>query len=730
MMMKKIVLTFSFLFSSLLAWADEGMWLLMLIERLNYQDMKEQGLQLTPEEIYSVNNSSLKDAIVHFDQGCTAEIISKEGLVLTNHHCGYDAIAELSTPEHDYLKNGFWAYKKEEELKPKELNVRFLDRMEDMTNRIQSKLDGAMTEEKRQEIIKAEEKLIEQEYSENGKYIVETKSFFKGNEFYMFRYIQYDDVRLVGAPPSSIGKYGGDTDNWEWPRHTGDFSIFRVYGDKEGNPAPYSEDNVPLEPKHHLPISLNGVQPNDFAMILGFPGRTNRYKTSQGIEESVNDEFPAWIDASKAAMDGMKKHMDADPAIKIAYASKYSQIANYWKNRIGMIESLKENNTVANKQKIEKELQKWINKKKKRKAEYEQIFPLLDKYYAMSGNYYRPFYHSMMVLRGSDMATMPFSLGTIFEEYGMLPEDQRTESFQEFSDKIDEAYKNIYPEVEKDVIASTLSAYMEKVPAQYQSSYMKDLNQKYKGDFKKFAKELEENSLFFDKEKVKEALKTGNLVILGSEHLLQDTQNIVSDYRASSEKTKENDAILEKAERLFTKAYRESQPEKVFYPDANSTMRLTYGKVRTLPRREDRPNDAKENYYTTLKGTVAKYKKGDLEFDLPQKLIDLYESKDYGRYAAKNSYRSENREEYMPVCFLTDNDITGGNSGSPVINGRGELIGSAFDGNSEALSGDILFEDDLQRTIIVDIRYVLFIIDKYAGAQNLIDEMTLVEMME
>ncbi|APD06650.1 dipeptidyl aminopeptidase BII [Flavobacteriaceae bacterium UJ101] len=717
--MKKIVLAFSFLFSSMFVWADEGMWLLMLIERLNYQDMKEKGLQLTPEEIYSVNNSSLKDAIVHFNQGCTAEIISKEGLVLTNHHCGYEAIAELSTPEHDYLKDGFWAYKKDEELKPKDLNVRFLDRMEDMTNRIQSKLDGSMTQEKRQEIIEAEKKAIEEEYSENGKYIVETKSFFKGNEFYMFRYIQYDDVRLVGAPPSSIGKYGGDTDNWEWPRHTGDFSIFRVYGDKDGNPAAYSKDNVPLKPKHHLPISLEGIEPGDFAMILGFPGVTNRYKTSQGIEESINDEFPAWIDASKSAMDGMKKHMDADPAIKIAYASKYSRLANYWKNRIGMIESLEKNNTVANKQKIEKDLQKWIKKKKKRRAEYEQIFPLLDKYYASSGDYYRPFYHSMMVLRGSDLATMPFTLGEVFEEYGMLSEEERATSFDKFAKKIDEKYETIYPEVEKDIIASVLSTYMDKVPAKLQSSYIKELSQKYNGDFSKFTDDLEKTSIFFDKEKIKEALKTGNLVSLGSDPLLQFTQNIVKDYRASFEKTKENEEVLAKAERLYTKALRESQVDKVFYPDANSTMRLTYGTVRTLPRRADRPNDASENYYTTLKGAMAKYKKGDLEFDLPEKLIDLYNKKDYGQYAAP--------EGYLPVCFLTDNDITGGNSGSPVINGKGALIGSAFDGNSEALSGDILFEDNLQRTIIVDIRYVLFIIDKYAGAQNLIDEMTIVK---
>ncbi|MFV0531571.1 MAG: S46 family peptidase [Flavobacteriales bacterium] len=717
--MKKIILALSFLFSSVFVWADEGMWLLMLIKRLNYQDMKEKGLQLTPEEIYSVNHSSLKDAIVHFDQGCTAEIISKKGLVLTNHHCGYEAIAELSTPEHDYLKDGFWAYKKEQELKPKSLNVRFLDRMEDMTDRIQSKLDGSMTEEKRKEIIEAEKKLIEKEYAENGKYIVETKSFFKGNEFYMFRYIQYDDVRLVGAPPSSIGKYGGDTDNWEWPRHTGDFSIFRVYGDKNGNPAPYSKENVPLKPKHHLPISLEGIKPGDFAMILGFPGTTDRYETSQGIKEAINKEFPAWIDASKAAMDGMKKHMDADPAIKIAYASKYSQLANYWKNRIGMIESLKKNNTVTNKQKIEKDLQKWIHKKKERRAEYEPIFPLLDKYYASSGDYYRPFYHSLMILRGSDLVTMPFALGEIFEEYGTLTEDKRKESFDKFSKQIDEEYKTIYPNVEKDIIASTLSAYINKVPEKFQSSYIKDLNQKYQGNFKRFADDLEKTSMFFDKEKIKEALKTGNLVSLGSDDLLLFTQNIVEDYRKNLKKTEENDGILEKAERLFVKALRESKKDKVFYPDANSTMRLTYGTVRTLPRRSDRPNDASENYYTTLKGAIAKYKKGDLEFDLPEKLIHLYNKKDYGQYASKQGY--------MPICFLTDNDITGGNSGSPVINGKGALIGAAFDGNSEALSGDILFEDQLQRTIIVDVRYVLFIIDKYAGAQNLINEMTLVK---
>ena len=349
--MKKLLSLLVFCFIALTTMADEGMWFLMHLKRLNEADMQKKGLKLTAEEIYSINNSSLKDAIVQFNGGCTAEIVSATGLVFTNHHCGYGAIAELSTKENDYLTNGFWAKNYSEELKPKSLYVRFFVRMDDVTKRILSLVNDKMSEKERNTIIQQESAKIEKENSENGKYTVSVRSFYNGNEFYYFVYQDYHDVRLVGTPPNSIGKFGGDTDNWEWPRHTGDFSIFRVYADKDGNPAAYSKDNVPLKPKYHLPISINGVKEGDFSMILGYPGRTNRWMPAGGIDQNVNYAYPAWVEASKVGMDAMKRHMDKDQTVKINYASKYSGVANYWKNRQGMIDALTKHKTAATKKK-------------------------------------------------------------------------------------------------------------------------------------------------------------------------------------------------------------------------------------------------------------------------------------------------------------------------------------------------------------------------------------------
>jgi hypothetical protein len=377
--MKKVALLLLLSIVSLTTMADEGMWFLMHLKRLNEADMQKKGLKLTAEEIYSINNSSLKDAIVQFNGGCTAEIVSGTGLVLTNHHCGYNAIAELSTPEQDYLTNGFWAKSYQEELKPKSLSVRFFVRMDDVSKRILSLVNDSMSEKERQKIIQQESAKIEQENSENGKYTVSVKSFYNGNEYYYFVYQDYTDVRLVGTPPNSIGKFGGDTDNWEWLRHTGDFSIFRVYGDKDGNPAEYATENVPLKPKYHLPISIKGFKEGDFSMILGYPGRTNRWMPAAGIDQNVNYAYPAWVEASKTGMDALKKYMDEDQAVNINYASQYSGIANYWKNRQGMIDALTQHKTSTTKRKLERKFQKWANKKQNR-DKYGDVLPTLERY--------------------------------------------------------------------------------------------------------------------------------------------------------------------------------------------------------------------------------------------------------------------------------------------------------------------------------------------------------------
>lgn len=414
--MKKVFLLLTFMLSFVQMRADEGMWLLMLIKRLNGVDMQKEGLHLTPEEIYSVNNSSLKDAIVSFGGFCTGEIVSDQGLIFTNHHCGYDAVASASTPEKNYLKDGFWAMKRSEEFNSAGLYVRFLVRMGDATERINAKLNNDMTEELRKKIIEAEYKAIEQENSENGKYTVVTKDFFNGNEFYYFVYQDFKDVRLVGAPPASLGKYGGDTDNWEWPRHTADFTVFRVYADANGNPAEYSDSNVPLKPKHSLPISLKGYKPGDFAMILGYPGRTNRYMTSYGISQLIDKDYPAWVESSKMSMDVMKKYMDKSEAVRLDYASQYASVANYWKNRQGTIDAVISNGTISDKQEVEAIFQKWATEPDN-DATYGSVLDNIKTYYEEVSDKSVERNYSFQIQRNAKYVAIAYRLGSMFKSY-------------------------------------------------------------------------------------------------------------------------------------------------------------------------------------------------------------------------------------------------------------------------------------------------------------------------
>jgi V8-like Glu-specific endopeptidase len=711
--MKKIILSLLLIAFVLPVKADEGMWFLMHIERLNYRDMQKMGLQLTPEEIYSVNHSSLKDAIVQFNRGCTAEIISDSGLVLTNHHCGYSSIAQLSTAENDYLTNGYWAGNTGEELKPKSLSVRFFVRMDDVSKRILSLLNDNMTEAEREATINREIAKIEQENNEGGKYTVSVKSFYQGNEFYYFVYQDYNDVRLVGTPPASVGKFGGDTDNWEWPRHTGDFSLFRVYADKDGNPAEYSKDNVPLKPKYHLTTSLKGFEENDFAMIMGYPGRTNRWMPAGGIEQNVEYAYPAWVEASKTSMDVMKKYMDKDQQVKLDYASSYASTANYWKNRQGMIDALKQHKTAASKRADEKAFQKWASKKENSK--YADVMSVINNYYSKTNANSSHNNYLSMLLR-TQMAIIPYRLGNDIDYYLQQNEAKQAELKPKIDAEIDDFYEGLYLPLEKDVVAAQLKLYSTKAKdiapmvAQVASA-----NNKTDAGWNTYINTVFNNSIFETKEKIQAFMANPNAEVLKNDPLFQLSTDLVKRYRYKSEEEKQMDNDFEKAYRLMVQGMRLQNPDKKYYPDANSTLRLTYGKVIALPA--DKRNDAAKNYYTTLKGTVAKYQPGDDEFDMPKKLIDLYEKKDFGQYADKDGY--------LPVNFLTDNDITGGNSGSPVLNGKGELIGLCFDGNIEAMAGDVIFDDQLQRTISVDIRYVLFLIDKYAGASHIIDELTL-----
>ena len=694
--------------------ADEGMWFLMFIERLNHRDMQKMGLQLTSEEIYSINHSSLKDAVVQFNGGCTAEIVSKEGLVLTNHHCGYSTIAELSSAEQNYLKDGFWAKDKSAEMKPKSLYVRFFVRMDDVSNRILSKVNDKMTETDRNKAIQQEIALIEKENSEGGKYIVSVRPFFQGNEYYYFVYQDYKDVRLVGTPPESIGKFGKDTDNWEWPRHTADFSMFRVYADKEGNPAEYSTENVPLKPKHYLPISLKGVQEDDFAMILGYPGRTNRWMPANGIEQNIKYAYPAWVEGAKMGMDRMKVYMDNDATVKLQYASKYASTANYWKNRQGMIDALNKSGTVETKTNEETKFNTWANKPEN-KVKYGNVITVINDYYANTNLKSRHDNYLSQLMRTAAYGAAPSNLGNALIVYFKENEAKRAEMLPRLNSLIETIYGKFYAPLEKDVFIAQLNLYTSKASEYGLPPMMSKLKNDNNGDFTAVINDAVSKSIFSTKESVLAFMKDPKPENINTDPLYVLSNELATKVRAKSEQQQLLENNFEKAYRNLVEGLRESKINSIQYPDANSTLRLSYGKVNALPK--DKRNDAEINNYTTMTGLVKKYKAGDDEFDLPARLLELNKAKDFGKYADKAGY--------MPVNFLTDNDITGGNSGSPVLNGKGELIGIAFDGNIEGIAGDVIFDKKLQRTINLDIRYVLWIIDKYAGAKHIVDEMTI-----
>lgn len=690
-----------------IARADEGMWFLMFIERLNQRDMQKLGLQLTAQEIYSINNNSLKDAIVQFNGGCTASIISKDGLVLTNHHCGYGNIAQLSTPEHNHLRDGFWARSKDEELSPKQSFVRFFVRMDNVTERMLSVVNPSMNEKEREAALNKEIAKIEKENSEGGKYVVSVRPFFQGNEYYYFVYQDFKDVRLVGTPPESIGKFGGDTDNWEWPRQTGDFSLFRVYTDKDGNAAPYSPNNIPLKAKRYLKVSLKGVQDKDFAMIMGYPGRTNRWESSYWVDQNVKYAYPAWVEASKTAMDAMKRFMDKDDAVRLLYASQYSSIANYWKNRQGMIDALSAHKTADKKRKAEAKFAKWA-KKAENKAEYGDVLNTLATYFEKTNTLSADQNYLGMLWRASFFIKMPTRYISLVSgaQRGGMPADELDKKV----DNLLSEYDKINLDVEKAILADMLKLYANKgtdVPTE-----LKAIKAQYNGNFNKYVEDLLAKSIYRSKETAKEGTKQ-EAAGLASDPILQLSGVLFESYRNPSPELFNLEDAYSKSYRKFVQGMRNSKASNILYPDANSTLRLTYGTVKPL-KADKRNPDAKKNFYTTFNTLMAKYKAGDPEFDMPQRMLDLYKKKEFGRYIDKDGS--------MHVNFLSNNDITGGNSGSPVMNGKGELIGLAFDGNIEAMAGDVIFDKQLQRTINVDIRYVLWVIDIYAGAKNIIDE--------
>ena len=698
--------------------ADEGMWLLPLLEKLNISAMQQMGCRLTAEDIYSINCSSLKDAIVIFGGGCTGEMVSDEGLLFTNHHCGYDAIQQHSSLDHDYLSDGFWAKSKNEEMHTPGLRVTFLIRIEDVTDRINARLNDSMTEMERNEVINDICAEITDEATNETHYTADVESFFGDNSFYLAVYETFTDVRMVGVPPSSIGKFGDETDNWVWPRHTGDFSIFRVYAGVDGKPAAYSSDNVPLKPRHFLPVSLKGVEKEDFAMILGYPGATDRFMTSHGVNELLEIDLPTRVKIRGEKQEIMRRHMYADQAVKIKYATKYARSSNYWKYSIGQISGIRRLDVFNRKLEQEEHFTQWVNANAERKAKYGDALTLINsgieanKEYNLTGSYLMECF-----LQGAELSLLAIQFTSLYNELAKKkPDTDIVKSLVENArNGTDEFFKNYDSSLDREVTTAMLKRYFKDISESNYPNFHKTIAQKYKGDVGRYAQDWFDKSIFATPARVNAFLKKPSAKALHNDLVFQAGRSIRQSFGMIRNEMMANNELIDKGYRLYIAGILEMDEDKLWYPDANFTMRLTYGKVLDYF-----PRDAVYySYYTTLKGVMEKEDPTNPEFEVPARLKELFEKKDFGRYADKHGE--------MPVCFITNNDITGGNSGSPVINGRGELIGIAFDGNWEAMSGDIVFEPEVQRTISVDIRYVLFIIDKFAGAAYLLDEMKVVE---
>ncbi|WP_339835109.1 S46 family peptidase [uncultured Flavobacterium sp.] len=708
----KFIKLFVLLFVVHLQAQQGGMWIPSLLNGMNETEMKSLGMKISAKDIYDVNNSSLKDAVPHFNGGCTSEVISPKGLILTNHHCGYGAIQNHSTVEHDYLQDGFWAYKMEDELPNKGMIVTFVVRIEDVTSKIMEGVDALNDEAQKQKKIQENtqrysETLPKEAWQEN-----KIKTFFDGNQYLLFVTETYKDVRLVGAPPSSIGKFGSDTDNWVWPRHTGDFSLFRIYADKNNRPAEYSTDNVPYKPKHFLPISTKGIKENDFTMVLGYPGRTQEYLPSYAVEQIINDLNPAKIEIRDAALKVQDGFMRKDQAIKIQYASKFASVANYWKKWIGESKGLKKSNAVGIKQKFEADFNNRVAKAGKQ-AEYGNLLSEFETNYAAIKDYaVARDYFSEVVLRNTELLSFGFKLYQLEQVYTSRGEQSFNDRKNNLITSFEDSYKDFNAQVDEKVFEQLIQLYATKSPKQFLPSSLENINAST------LSKEIYSTSSLTSYAKLKELLNgdaKSVLEKLNNDKGFQLVKSLADTYYTKIAPTySELDLKNSALQRTYMKAIVELFPNDRIFPDANGTLRVTYGEVKGYA-----PQDAV--YYepiTYLDGVMEKYIPGDYEFDVPQKLIDLYNKKDYGSYAQNGK---------LPVCFIATNHTTGGNSGSPAIDAKGNLIGLNFDRVWEGTMSDIYYSPDICRNIMVDIRYVLFIIDKYANAQNIISELKLVK---
>ena len=708
--MKKFLLIILAVSALMPARADEGMWLLPYLKKMNIKDMKQKGLRLSAEDIYSVNNASLKDAIVIFGGGCTGEVVSDKGLVLTNHHCGYGSIQALSSVEHDYLKDGFWARNHAEEIPAPGLTVTFIRSIIDVTPDVIGNIPSIAGDEEYERIARENVGHItaELEKANPGKTIL-VDSFFGGNQFFAFVQDVFTDVRLVGTPPTSIGKFGGDTDNWMWPRHTGDFSIFRIYANKDNEPADYSPENVPYTPVKHLNVSLKGYNEGDYAMIMGFPGSTQRYATSYEIDEMLNISMPQRIFIRGERQDILKKDMAASDKVRIQYASKYAQSSNYWKNSIGMSRGIKKLNVKGKKEAQEAEFQKWA---------MENTFPeegfqtaLSDMKAAVEGR--ADSYAALQYLQESMVTAV--ELVQIAANISRV-DPTKAELHDAAVERVKAFYKDYNAPTDRKVAYRMFEIVKQNVK-HLPSVFAEVIDPQFGGDTRAYVDWLYDNTMFTDEAKVLAYLNNPTdeaIAAAAADPAVLLSKSVVGKYMELSRASRDYRNKANGAHRRYIKGLMRKDPDKMWASDANFTLRLTYGNI--LPYN---PADGvKYNYFTTLKGVMEKEDASNpVEFTVPEHLKEIYAAKDYGRYADRNGE--------LPVCFLCNCDITGGNSGSPVLNAKGELIGLAFDGNWEAMSGDIAFEPELQRTIAVDIRYVLLVVDKFAGAGWIADEMTI-----
>ena len=689
-----------------------GMWVPSLLKGMNEQEMKSLGMKMSVEDIYDVNNSSLKDAVPHFNRGCTSEVISPKGLLLTNHHCGYGQIQSHSTVENDYLEHGFWAKSMAEELPNKDLEVTFIVSIHDVTAEVLNGVNQLPDETSKKDFIQKNIASVQSTFKKENWQDVMVRTFFEGNQYMLFVTETFKDIRLVGAPPSSIGKYGSDTDNWVWPRHTGDFMLFRIYADQNNRPAEYAESNVPYTPKHYLPISLSGVEEGDFTMVFGYPGRTQEYLPSFAVEQIVNDLNPAKIEIRDKALKITDSYMRQDQAIKIQYASKFASTANYWKKWIGESQGLKKSNAVAVKKSFEQEFLKRA-KDQNKMDEYGQLLSSFEQLYteitplALARDYFQE-----IVLRNSELLSFGFRMYQLENAYNRLGEQAFKDRRDNLLNQLESAYKNYNKNVDQDVFEAIVELYGTKSPKEVTPMAIQNIN------YSDLTYEIYAKSALTSYEKVKELLAGSGSEV--SAKLNKDVgyklAKLLSNHYFDSIAPK-YDALqlqIDALQRTYMKGQLELFPDARIFPDANSTLRVTYGKVDGYD-----PKDAVSYAPVTyLDGVLEKYVPGDYEFDLPEKLIELYETKDFGPYADHTGK--------VPVNFIGTNHTTGGNSGSPAIDAHGNLIGLNFDRVWEGTMSDIYYDPAICRNIMVDARYILFIIDKYAGAKHLIDEMKIV----